>query len=167
MTTRKPRRVASYWFYALVLGAMALAILVEGIIGSRPVIGEEHVEKLTELQAKQLDAFNENSKLLTTLATALIGAITGFLLHREGNTRLERGDLRRAIAAWTLAALSVYFGHLTSRQLTWMLNAQFFNLFHAGVLWPSRAQFWTFFLSAILLADFVYRSVLRSQADES
>ncbi len=165
MTDRNPRRVASYWFYVLVLVAMTLAILVETAIGSRPVIGEDRVDKLTELQSKQLDAFNENSKLLTTLATALIGAITGFLLHREGNTRLERGDLRRAIAAWTLAALSLYFGHLTSRQLTWMLQAQFFNLFHAAVLWPARAQFWTFFLSAVLLADFVYRSVLRNQPE--
>jgi len=146
---------------------MTLAILIEGIAGSRPVIGEERVEKLTELQSKQLDSFNENNKLLTTLATALIGAITGFLLHRDGNTRLERSDLRRATSAWTLAALSLYFGHLTSRQLTWMLQAQFFNVFHAAVLWPARAQFWTFFLSAVLLADFVYRSVLRNQANEN
>ena len=160
-------RVTSSWFYVLVMILMTLAILVEAVIGSRPVVGEERVDKLTELQSKQLDAFNENSKLLTTLATALIGAITGFLLHREKNSRLEPGDLRRAIAAWTLAALSVYFGHLTSRQLAWMLQAQFFNLFHATVLWPARAQFWTFFLSAILLADFIYRSVQREQANEA
>jgi hypothetical protein len=140
-------------------------MLAEGIIGSRPVIGEERVEKLTELQSKQLDTFNENNKLLITLATALIGAITGFLLHREGNSRVEPGDLRRAVAAWVFAALSLYFGHLTSRQITWMLQAQFFDLFHAAVLWPARAQFWTFFLSAILLADFVYRSVQRNQAN--
>jgi hypothetical protein len=144
---------------------MAIAMLVEGIIGSRPVVGEERVEKLTELQSKQLDTFNENNKLLITLATALIGAITGFLLHREGNSRVEAGDLRRAVAAWVFAALSLYFGHLTSRQITWMLQAQFFDLFHAAVLWPARAQFWTFFLSAILLADFVYRSVQRNQAN--
>ena len=96
------------------------------------------MDKLVNCRASNSTPSNQNSKLLTTLATALIGAITGFLLHREKNSRLEPGDLRQAIAAWTLAALSLYFGYLTSRQLAWMLQAQSFNLFHSTVLWLGR-----------------------------
>lgn len=152
-------RTSSRGLYVLIAIAVLLLMSIEEFIGSRAVLGEERIEKLSELDTKQLDAFNDNSKLLTTLATALIGAVTGFLLQREKSKPLTSGDRRRAVGAWILAAMSLYFGHLTGRQVTWMLRSQFFNLFHDTVWWPARLQFWTFFIAAILLADFVYRSL--------
>lgn len=161
---KRTPRISSAGLYALLVATVVLLMVFERGLGARPVL-EAQLKDLSEFEKKQLDVFTDMNKLLTTLATGLIAAITGVLLNREKNTSISKEDFRRVIAGWTLAATSLYFGHLTSRQIIWMLQAKFFNLFNDEIWWPARAQFWTFLVSAVLLADFVYRSVRRQKEE--
>jgi hypothetical protein len=141
------------------LGLIFLLLMVfDSWISSRPIVEATQAE-LTEFNKKQIDAFTDTNKLLTTLATALIGVTTGFLLNRDQKVKLSRGDFRRAILSWSAAGLSLYCGQLSYRQLLWMLGHQFCDVFHDSIWWPTRAQFWAFLISAVALADFVYRTV--------
>ena len=79
---------------------------------SHLTFSEPTTSDLSEFDKKELDTFTETNKLLTTLATLLIGATTTLLLNSEQTVRLEKADFRRAVAAWVSAAISLYFGHL-------------------------------------------------------
>jgi hypothetical protein len=142
-------------------------MLVTENLLSRVRVAEAMVPKLTEFETKQLDIFVETNRQLTTLASALIAAAAGFLLNRDSKVRLAKADMRRAAAIWISAALSLYFGHLAYRQIVWMLSVGFFDLFYAGVWWPARLQFLCFLISAVLLADFVFRTVQQRQTQAS
>jgi hypothetical protein len=62
-------------------------------------------------------------------------------------------------ASWLWSAASLYFGYLSYQQVTWMLGAGFFDSHNSRLWWPSRAQFWSFLISVVIFADFVYGSV--------
>ena len=144
--------------YATILAAIVSLIAFEAWIQSRPVVEEMRTE-LSALETRQLDTYMETTKLLTTLATAVIGAATGFLLNRREKVKLTDAHKRRVLFSWILASASLYCGHLAYQNVIWMLNSKFFNLFYPGIAWPTRAQFWLFLLAVITLADFVYRSI--------
>lgn len=143
-------------------GAAVLLIGFEAWVQSRPVLEEMRTE-LSALESRQLDTYLDTSKLLTTLATAVIGAAGGLLLRTDAKLRLTRPDRRRIIASQVFAALSIYCGHLAHQNLVWMLHSKFFNLYYGGVRWPARMQFWLFLGAVIVLADFVYRSLSREE----
>lgn len=144
--------------YVSVGCAVAVLLSMEAWIQSQPVLEEMRTD-LSSLESRQLDTYLENTKLLTTLATALIGAASGLLLNRDARVALGRTDRRRIVFSWTLAALSIYAGHLAHQNVVWMLHSHFFNLFYPGIAWPTRAQFWLFLMSVVVLADFLYRSL--------
>jgi hypothetical protein len=144
--------------YASMAIAVAIMLVVESRISSLSVT-EPLLDKLSDFESKQLDIFVEMNKLITTLATGLIAASVGFFVNRDQHADLTSADLRRASAIWISGALSLYFGHLTYRQIEWMLATHFFNIFYPGVWWPARLQFVSFLVSAVLLADFIFRTV--------
>jgi hypothetical protein len=141
-------------------------MVVENWLSRRP-FSEAILTELTEFEKKEIDIFTETNKLLTTLSTGLIAVVTGFLVNRDQNVTLLTADRRRAIASWAASALSLYFGHLAYRQMLWMLHHRFFNIFSDAVWIPSRIQFWLFLLSAILLADFIYRTFKRKEGGDA
>jgi hypothetical protein len=151
-------RVSSLRLYGFVACAFLALITFETWLSNRPLI-EQTQSDLSEFNKKEIDSFTDTNKLLTALATALIGATTGFLLNRDHKAKLSPPDFRRAICSWVAAGISLYFGQLSYREMLWMLQHRFCDLFHDSVWWPARIQFWAFLISAISLADFVYRSV--------
>ena|SRR5215831_8781302 len=119
------------------------------------------VQNLTSLQEKQLEAFVEMNRLLTTLGTTLLGAM-GFLLVGR-RVRLTRGELLVALASALCVALSLYFGYIAYQAVIWMLQNAFFDLGNPQVLWTLYAHFYSFLVGAFLFVDLAIHSFNKEQ----
>ncbi len=114
------------------------------------------LDALNPLQEKQLEAFLEMNRLLTTLGTTLLGAI-GFLM--AGRRTRVSSELWTALASAVCVGLSVYFGYLAYQGILWMLQNAFFDLSNPQVSWTLHAHFYTFLLGVLLFADFALHSL--------
>ena len=165
LVSKKPQaalhiRFGSLRFYLILIIVAALLLTVESILGSMPFAAPlPDQQTILELQKKQIDTWSEMNKLLVALATATIGAVGGFLVHRDKDARLTPRQRRRAALSWFWCAASLYFGYLSYQQIAWMLGIGFFDAHNPRLWWPARAQFWTFLAAVVLFADFVYSSV--------
>lgn len=161
----KPRsflhvRFGSVRFYvALLIVAVLLHIINAAIAYLRWAQPLPEHELAVEFQKRQLDIWTEMNKLLITLATVTIGTVGGFLVNRDKTNPVSLAQLRRAAASWIFCALSLYFGYLSYNEAVTMLSLGTFDTFDPRLWWPTRAQFWTFLISVILFADFVYGSI--------
>jgi hypothetical protein len=134
--------------------------LVNGIVFRIPFSEPVDKDLALEFQKRQLDIWEETNKLLITLATLTAGAIGGFVLSRDKAFPRSISHRRRAAASWIFCALSLYFGYLSYNEATWMLSLGVFNSYNPRLWWPTQAQFWSFLISVIIFADFIYGSVL-------
>ena len=153
-------RFGSFRFY-LILAIVIIGLhLLDSVFLRIPVV-ETQPEKEVALQfkTKQLDMWAEMNKLLISFATITIGAVGGFMLHRDKTAPLSSAQMRRAAASWMFCALSLYFGYLSYQQASWMLSYGIFDPVGARLWWPARAQFWSYLISVTLFADFIYRSI--------
>ncbi len=107
-------------------------------------------------EGKALDAYSAMSGLLTTLATALLGAL-GYLLinEREASPELRHGA--SAVGSALFAVLSIYFGYVSHLTVLSSTYSNSFNPYAFGVVWPSRSQFYTLLLAVFFFADFAFR----------
>jgi hypothetical protein len=142
-------------FYALLLIVVGGLFALQWFISSRS-FAEAKLVSLSSFQEKQLEIFRESDSLLTTLATAAIGAIGAFVFNRYNEGDLPRGQRIRAIASAVLAGISLYCGFLSQRILLWMLQKGFFNLTNPRLVWSDELQFWSFLLSLAVLGEFFY-----------
>jgi hypothetical protein len=132
---------------------------VDAVLLDVPVLEPEDKATTTLFKEKQLDVWSEMNKLLIAFATVTIGAIGGFLLHRDKAEPLTIPQLRRAATSWFFSALSLYFGYLSYQEATKMLRHGVFDPL-TPLLWlPARAQFWCFLISIVLFGDFIYTSI--------
>jgi hypothetical protein len=150
-------------FYAVFATLVAGLIAFEAFLTSLP-FADAIPDFAAELQQRQLDSYFQMIQLLITLATLVMGAMTGYVINRGREHGLSASELRRAIASWTLCAASLYFGYLAYQQVVWMLNLGFFNPYNPRVWIPTRGQFWSFLSSVIVFADFVYVTLQRPGA---
>lgn len=131
------------------VGATAVVLLVWQV--QKHVTGayfEPLIDSLTPLQEKQLDAFLEMNRLITTLGTALLGAI-GFLLVNGRKEHLRPGALWTALGSTVCVGLSLLSGYIVYLGILWMLQSKFFNLNISGILWARQAHFYTFLLGVV------------------
>ena len=126
---------------------------------------EPWVGSLSPLQERQLDAFLEMNRLITTLGTALLGA-TGFLLINGRKTHLQSGVLWTAIGAAVCVSLSLFFGYLVYLGVLWMLEGHFFNLNNSNILWARQAHFYAFLLGVVFFADFAFHHLREEDGHE-
>jgi hypothetical protein len=147
--------------YALIAAAVLIFFIGEHMYFARVSFFEEEIANISPLQDKELQTFLEMTRILLTLATAAIAALGGFLLSRHGAV-WPTSSIALMIATVALAAWSIYFGYFSFDSIRWMLHNNFFNLSNPYVVWPQIAQFWTFLLSVILFAIFVFRGVRRA-----
>jgi len=155
---RAGRRAWLPRFYIILPLLFILLISMEALLSSSK-FASALPDDSAEFQKKQVDSFMEMNKLLIELATAAIGGITAFVLHRDKSAKLNQAQLRRVVASWTLCAASLYFGYLTYQQVTWELSLGFFDSYNSHLWWPVRAQFWSFLGSVVVFADFIYSSL--------
>ena len=153
-------RSGSLRFYAALAIAIFLLHSIDAVLVNMPV-QEAQAEKevAAAFQVKQLELWSEMNKLLIAFATVTIGAIGGFMLNRDKTRPLSRPDLRRAATSWAFCAVSLYFGYLSYQQATQMLKHGVFDPLTGRLWWPARAQFWSYLVSIILFADFIYTSI--------
>ena len=137
------RSLCRYILMALIVGAL---FGVQAFLSSRPFAEAKVIgNALNNLQEKQLEMYREFYALLTTLATATIGAVGAFLFNRYKSGPVPRAQRYRAIAVVVLCA---------HESVLWMLQQQFFNLTTHRVLWMTRLQVWIFLASLVVLLEF-------------
>jgi hypothetical protein len=127
---------------------------------------EPLVTNLDAGQSKELDAFLEMNRLITTLDTTLLGAM-GFILANGRKTQRSGTTMWIAFASAFCVFLSLFFGYLVYLALLAMLKDQFFDLDYPAMLWASRAHFYTFLLGVVLFADFAFHDLQRGNTHES
>lgn len=151
--TTERREIGRLGFYA---GAVAIAVVawqVQRYVAGQHIL-EPLVESLSQLEEKQLQAFLDMNRLLTTLGTTLLGAL-GIVLA-SGSKGQSKSHLRwPAIASGAFAVVSVFFGYIAYEGILYMLRNQFFDLDSPVILWPHRAHFYTLLLSVFFFGDFV------------
>lgn len=136
-----------------------LALMGINFYFSHLKIVEGEVDTLTNLQETELNAFLEMTKLLTTLATAAIGAIAAFASYRYTVGGMPKSQEGKAIIASLLAGISILLGYVSYGKLVWMLHSHFFDLYTPFVYWPAQFQFYIFLLAIVVVCDFVFRGL--------
>jgi hypothetical protein len=109
-------------------------------------------------QEKALETYSAMSGLLTTLATALLGALGYLLINaHQGVPQLRHGA--SAMGSALLAVLSLYFGYVSHLTVLSSTYTNVFNPYAFGVMWPSRSQFYTLLLAVFFFADFAFHEL--------
>ena len=139
---------------------LALEVLLAHLSLVQPMVKE-----LSETEKKRLDIFLDLVKLLMTGSGLALGAVTGFVLNRDKSLgQFTPGQLRRIVASWGLAGVSLYCGYLTIQQVLWMLASRFFDLYDPHIWLPSRIQLLTLLASIAVFADFIHGSLGRQES---
>jgi hypothetical protein len=111
---------------------------------------------VTDWQRMSVSAVSETSRLLTTLATALLGGI-GLLLGNRDQHRPKPRHLWSALLAAMAAGVSLYFGFVIHSYLVGMFS---YETFSAYVLkYPAYCQFYALLGGAFFLADFAFHDL--------
>jgi hypothetical protein len=143
---------------AFYIGAIVLGMVVwagEVYMQNRPQILGSSISELDPLQEKQLDAFLEMNRLLTTLGTTLLGALGFFLVSRR-KPGSSPPDLWAAFASAICVGLSLYFGYRAYEDIIGMFQPPYrtFDLTATMISWDRYAHFYTFLLGVFFFADF-------------
>jgi hypothetical protein len=160
------RRVARIWFYVVVLALVGCVWSVQRYAYERIFSKTNQVLFSTPSdasspngwQAMSVQAMTDTNALLTTLATALLGAV-GLLM---ANARTPFGSRHRwaAFMAAISGGVSLYFGYMSHLNLLGMINIQGFVAPYISVYqFSSHAQFYTLLAGAFFCADFAFHDI--------
>ena len=153
---RPHRKALIFRLYFILPLLVILLTLVEGLLSYLPFSDPISPADIGEFHRQQVDPFMEMVKLLLTLATLTIGAISGFVVNHGKSQKFTRRQLRRIISSWSFCAASLYFGYLAYQQASWELYYGFFNAHNPRLWWPIRGQFWSFLIGVVMFADYIY-----------
>jgi hypothetical protein len=108
----------------------------------------------SDWQKMSVTAETNKGALLTTLATALLGAI-GWLIV-EARKATKKRHMWAAFLAAICAGISLYFGSASQGNLLFMLSNENFNPYDSVYTFLTRAQFLTLGVGAFFFADFAF-----------
>lgn len=151
-------RIGRLGFY---IAAAFLALVVwrsEVYMQTRVQVYGVSADSLSDLQQQQLQAFLDMNRLLTTLATTLLGAV-GLLTFGGFKGHHCSRELWAAVAGGLCIGLSLYFGYHAYEDILFMLQNQTFDLTSAAIFLDCQAHFYAFLLGTIFFADFVYQNM--------
>jgi hypothetical protein len=117
------------------------------------------------IQEKAVDAFLEMNRLLTTLATTLLGAM-GLLLVGGFRGKSCTRELWAAIVGAVSAGISIYYGYAAYLFVIYMLQAGSFDPYNPPLLRDQYAHFYTFLVAVVFFADFVYQNMREENGNE-
>jgi hypothetical protein len=163
--TMGPPRIARLGFY---IGAVVLAAgvwKIEVLMQSRMQVYGSLIDSLTQLQEKQLEAFLDMNRLVTTLGTTLLGAMGFFLASSRKAHSLPR-ELWAAFGSAVCVGLSLYFGYHAYEDILLMLQNKTFDLTSPQISWDRHAHFNTFLLGVFLFADFAFHELSKEDGRE-
>ncbi len=150
-------------YYGAILLLAAAVWLFEGFLQTRSQVYGEQLEQLSELQSEQLDAFTGMNNLVTTLGTALLGAM-GFLMVSGGKSRSSVRQMWAAFGSAVCVGLSLYFGYHAYQDVLFMLGNQTFDLDATQISWDRQLHFDVFLLGVVLFADFAFHELTQEGA---
>ena len=129
----------------------------DGVIGPA-------LTQLDNIQERQLDAYLEVNRLLTTFGTTLLGAL-GFLLI--GQKRAVEWTRHRwaALLGALCVAISIFFGYVAYLFILSMLRDGIFDLTASNPHWAQQAHFYTFLAGVVFLGDFVFHNLTKEEED--
>jgi hypothetical protein len=106
--------------------------------------------------AAALGAYTAAGSLLTTLATGLLAGMGWFFTNRSKRPYAAR-DLWPRVAGAFCACVSIYFGYISSQNITWLAENSIGNLDLPKIQWPRNLQFYALLLGVFCFADFLRR----------
>ena len=109
-------------------------------------------------QKMSVQAMAQTNGLLTTLGTALLGAV-GLLISNKAADCSRPRHLWAAFLAIACGALSLFFGYTNHSNLLYMIEFKNINPYDPGYLYSSHAQFYTLLAGAFFAADFAVHYV--------
>jgi hypothetical protein len=136
----------------------AAAPAASGVISSTSLNGSDSsdTQAKADTQASAVTMYTTTTGLLTTLATALLGAL-GYVLMNGGQakTRLSVAAMLSA----TFAFVSIYFGYRCDNNALWYVYEGAFTPGAAPLVWPKEIQFGSLLLAAFFFADYAFHEL--------
>jgi hypothetical protein len=148
-----------FYFGAIILAAVVWRIEVFMEAGTS-------IYAAIPIQDKAVDAFLEMNRLLTTLATTLLGAM-GLLLFGGFKGRPCSRELWAVIAGAISICLSIYYGYVAYLAVISMLVSNSFDPYSPKLLREQYAHFYTFLVGFVLFAGFVYANMRTEDGHEN
>jgi len=148
-----------FGFYLGVLVLAGAVWEVQHYLQSAPTIYDA-----IPIQTEAVSAFLEMNRLLTTLATTLLGAL-GLLLFGGFRGKSCSRELWAAVVGAVSVSLSIYCGYVAYLAVISMLEAGSFDPYSPQLLRAQYAHFYTFLVGVIFIAGFVYQNM--GEADKN
>ena len=154
----KPRWITRLGFY---LATIALVIVVWRIQlrtdrvafpADQSTVFSSASDAPSQWQQLAIQALSETNQLLTTLATALLGAL-GLILSREHRRSKPRHLWSAALCA-LCTGLSLYYAYVIHVRLLWMVTIENFDATSPLYRSPSYCQFYFLLAAVFFFADF-------------
>jgi hypothetical protein len=157
----RPKGATSVWFYA------AVAALVVCVWGAQVYTYHKAFDRPgriisqlsgtssepTDWQKMSADTMTDTNRLLTTLGTAMLGAL-GLLMGNKVRNPHESQHMWAAFLGAIGAGLSLYFGYVSHLNLLAMISNQTISPYDPVYLFSSHAQFYALLAGAFFVADF-------------
>lgn len=167
--TIKDRAISDLGFYIIVVVIAALAWesqyymtmqsqRVQQKQSQDGIVGEA-LTQLNDVQNRQLDAYLEVNRLLTTFGTTLLGAL-GFVLFGRERARTWRKHRWAALIGVLCVILSIFFGYVAYLFILSMLRDGSFDITSSNTHWAQQAHFYSFLAGVVLLADFMFHNLI-------
>ena len=160
MPASKGKRVfARTWFYvaaiALVAAVWGLQIFMYHLAYTNPIISEVSgvPDKPSDWQKMSMSVMTDTNGLLTTLATALLGAL-GLMVGRKVSGGAGPRHMWAAFLAALGAVLSLYFGYTSHLNLLGMISNENFSAYNRLYMFYRGAQFYSLLAGTFFFADY-------------
>jgi hypothetical protein len=167
--TIKNRAISDFGFYIIVIVIAALAWESQNYMTvqsqriqqkqSKDGIVGEALTKLNDVQQRQLDAYLELNRLLTTFGTTILGAL-GFVLFDRERARTWTQHRWAASVGVLCVIVSIFFGYVAYLFILSMLRDGSFNITSSNTHLAQQAHFYSFLAGVIFLADFMYYNLI-------
>jgi hypothetical protein len=147
------------WFYVaalvLVLTVWGLQVLKyhQAYTGANMVLSDGAPAAPSDWQKMSMQVMTDTNGLLTTLATALLGAL-GLMMGRKVSGGAGPRHMWAAFLGALGAVLSLYFGYVSHLNLLAMITNETFNPYNHLYMFFSRAQFYSLLAGTFFFADF-------------
>jgi len=135
------------------------------------VISSAPLDQSSFLAWQQLEekAASEYSSLLTTLATALVGALGWMMVEARKDSKKRHTKLQHVWAAFLAAicaGVSLYYGSLSQKSLLIMLWSQNVDPLQGVYSFLARNQFVALGAGALFFADFAFHDFGKGDSNE-
>jgi hypothetical protein len=156
-TTHQSRRTRLD-FYIVVVALVAAVWLIQRhmdavTFGPGAIVSSSSDNSPVQWRQMGLQAVSEMNSLLTTLGTAVLGAL-GLLLGNRGADRPRPRHLWSAFVSGIAVGISLYFGYVGHLHVLYMIKVEQFDPYSLLYLLPSHSQFYALLVGVFFFADF-------------